>query len=384
MTANLGGRLRPDAVMVVLVGWIRSTYVITGVLMIVVMGRRAYQDVTAQWLLLAAATAWTFALFRAARRAGRFSRSWAWADALVAVLLLVVVTRGCVPGERLTWGNWAFTFGLSTTLITGVACTAAECAAATAALIGAFVGTLWPSMRAHQLQATNLIGNPLEFAWFACIAMLGSRYLRRVGAALDAAVAAQISAETRRAALQERMTHYRILHDTVLSTLTAIARGGLDHRADAVRARCAREADYLRRIIPADPAAEQAIPRLNDVLSGVAREAEELGLRVHCRTGALPDLPEPVVTALGQAVREALNNVRTHSGADEAWVTGVGDGDGVMVTVVDRGRGFDERRTPPKFGIRRSIHGRMAEIGGAAEVISAAERDTSVELRWPR
>jgi signal transduction histidine kinase len=381
---TVGKRLRSDAFMVVLVGWIRSTYVITGVLMIVVMGRRAYPDVAGQWLLLASATAWTAVLFRSARRAGQFSRSMAWADTAIAVLLLVLVTRGCVPGERLTWGNWAFTFGLSTALIAGVACTAVECAVATTVLIGVFVGALWPTITAHELQATNLIGNPMEFAWFACMAVLGSRYLRRVDTRLDAAVAAQVSAESRRAALEARVTHYRMLHDTVLSTLTAIARGGLDYRADSVRARCARETDYLRRLIHADIGSGHAgIPSLDDALCEAAREAEELGLRVHCRTGELPDLPAPVVTAFGDAVREALNNVRVHSGASEAWVTGVGDEARVTVTVVDRGRGFDSCQLPATFGIQRSIIGRMADVGGAAEVISARDEDTSVELRWP-
>jgi signal transduction histidine kinase len=370
--------------MVVLVGWIRSTYVITGLLMITIMGRRAYPDVTEEWLLLAAATGWTLVLFRAARRSGQFSRSWAWADIAVAVLLLILVTRGSVPGERLTWGNWAFNLGLSTALIAGVAFTAAECAAATAVLIAAFVAALWPAITAHELQPTNLIGNSIEFAWFACLAVLGSRYLRRVDMRLDTAVAAQVSAESRRVALQARVTHYRMLHDTALSTLTAIARGGLDHRADSVRARCAREADYLRRLIHADIGSGQAgIPSLDDALSAVSTEAEELGLRVHCRTGELPELPAPVVTAFGDAVREALNNVRVHSGASEAWVTGMGDEGRVTVTIVDRGRGFDPAQLPATFGIQRSIVGRMVEVGGVAEVISVADQDTSVELRWP-
>jgi signal transduction histidine kinase len=383
--------LRPDAPMVVLVGWIRVTNVITGTLVITATGHHVYSDVAEQWLLLSGATVWTVIMFRAARRAGRFSRGWAWADVAVAMALLVLVTRTCVPAERLSWGNWAFTFGLSSALIAGAACGVTECTAMTALLLASFMAALLLPVAAHPLQVTNLIGNPLEFVWFAALAFLAVRYLRRVETRLHAAVTAQISSESRTAAL--RASHYAILHDTVLPTLTAIARGGLDHRIPEVRARCAREADYLRRLVHSDlgqeltpvPGLSHAltpVPDLGYALSEVAGEAEELGLRVHYATDSLPELPAPAVTALTQAAREALNNVRLHSGTLEAWVTAVGEGATVQVTIVDRGRGFDQRQLTAGFGLRRSIIGRLAEADGSAQVISAAG-STSVELRWP-
>lgn len=386
--AGAPGHLEPEQFILVVLAWTRVTYVITAVLTITVRGDRAYFGVLEQWGLLVAASAWTICLFAAARRAGKFRRGWTWADVALAVALLVLVTRTCLPAERLSWGNWAFTFGLSSALIVGVTCGIAECAAAMTLLLGSFFFGLWPSIAAHQLQVTNLIGNPLEFLWFAGMAMLGSRYLRSTAARLDAAVAARIESESQSAALQalyvDRMTHYRLLHDTVLSTLTAIARGGLDHRLCEVRARCAREADYLRRLMHGNLGSGlTAVSGLEHALFEVTNEAAELGLRVHCFTDTLPELPAPVVTALGQAAREALNNVRLHAGVTEAWVTAVADGDAVTVTIVDRGRGFDQHQVAAGLGIHRSILGRLAEVNGAAAVISAPGRNTSVELRWP-
>lgn len=381
-------RLKPDAFLVIVVAWVRVTYVITGVLVITARGHRAYSSVAEQWLLLLGATVWAVVQFRVARRAGRFSRGWTWADMAVAVVLMLLVTRMCVPMEKLSWGNWAFTFGLSSALTAGVAFGVAECAAAVALLLGSFVVALWPASVAHQLQVTNLIGNPLEFVWFAGVALLASRYLRRTEARLDAAVTARIKSESQSAALRARYTdrviHYGVLHDTVLSTLTAIARGGLDHRIREVQARCAREADFLRRLIQGDLGNELSpVPGLDHALSEVASEAEEFGIRVHCLTDSVPELPGPVVNALGQATREALNNVRRHSGASEAWVTALGEGDTVTVTIVDRGCGFDQQEVRAGFGIRQSILDRMAQANGAAAVISAAGRNTLVELRWP-
>ncbi|MDO5737590.1 MAG: hypothetical protein Q4P15_14070, partial [Propionibacteriaceae bacterium] len=47
----------------------------------------------------------------------------------------------------------------------------------------------------------------------------------------------------------ERLRQYRTLHDTVLSTLSAMSRGSLDTRQPEVQQRLTAEADYLRGLI---------------------------------------------------------------------------------------------------------------------------------------
>jgi signal transduction histidine kinase len=63
----------------------------------------------------------------------------------------------------------------------------------------------------------------------------------------------------------------------------------------------------------------------------------------------------------------------------------VRDGNGqVVVEIIDQGRGFDARSVPrSRRGIRESIQGRMAEIGGTAEISGGPGAGTTVTLRWP-
>jgi signal transduction histidine kinase len=246
----------------------------------------------------------------------------------------------------------------------------------------------------------------------------------------------------------ERREHERLLHDTVLNTLTALARGGGDRQAAA--GRCQHDIKLMEYVLsrPAEPGRPDDPPH-GGVLAGIEAVAAEMrgrGLSVHIscasaqasgpgpgqqvsgpgtgpgpdRTGGAPDIPARVVVAMTHAVREALSNVASHSGTDQAWVdlslpglagTGlggrsagpraadssaadssaadssaaVGNGcGGVLVTVRDAGRGFTPGRTDPaRLGLRRSIIERLADQGGSASLWSAPGLGTELTLRWP-
>lgn len=210
-------------------------------------------------------------------------------------------------------------------------------------------------------------------------------YLLRQGRLLDEANARALAAEAHKARYAERLEHHRALHDTVLATLTTLAAGTLDANAPEVRQRCAREAAYLRRLIQ-QTADEVPHREIGEALEEAVGSVESLGLRVTAQYHALPQVPPEVAAALGHAVREALNNVRRHAGTGHAYLTATGDPDGsggAVVTVVDRGPGFDPARCEPGLGLRGSVHGRMTEAGGRATVDTAPGEGVRVELRWP-
>ncbi|HEY3878711.1 MAG TPA: ATP-binding protein [Trebonia sp.] len=236
-------------------------------------------------------------------------------------------------------------------------------------------------------------------------------HLRRVlyGRALaaDAGLAEADQAARKRYALLratiERREHERLVHDTVLNMLTALARAGGQPAAGAAD-RCQQDVALIEAALasPDDQAGDSR--RLQgDLLAEVRAVADGMrarGLTVHFDAGAgagagagadagdggagLPAVPAPVVAAISAAAREALANVAEHARTGEAWVTVRRTGGVVMVTVRDAGKGFDPAGVGhARLGLRRSITERTAECGGRATVRSAPGRGTEVLLCWP-
>jgi len=206
----------------------------------------------------------------------------------------------------------------------------------------------------------------------------------------------------------ERREHERLLHDTVLNTLTALARAG-GSPADVTGR--AREDVALMEYALGGPGDLEAGDRPDGLqrglLGGIGTAAAQMrarGLAVHVEvTGAAAGtpaaaVPPPVAAALTHAVREALSNVAAHARTAEAWVdvrfSGHGEADagpaaaggtgGVQVTVRDAGAGFDPAGVDDaRLGLRRSISERVADCGGRASIRSAPGEGTEVRLAWP-
>jgi signal transduction histidine kinase len=196
----------------------------------------------------------------------------------------------------------------------------------------------------------------------------------------------------------ERREHERLLHDTVLNTLTALARGG---GGDTVIGRCLHDVTLMEYALSPSAGSSQAgaADGLLAAVEAVASEVRASGLDVHVSTAgwqagqSTADIPVPVSVAMGRAVREALVNVAQHAGTGEAWVDinygplGTGPGsanaDEVQVTVRDEGAGFGPGSVgPSRLGLRRSISERLADWGGRATVKSAPGEGTEVTLCW--
>ena len=194
----------------------------------------------------------------------------------------------------------------------------------------------------------------------------------------------------------EQREHERLLHDTVLNTLTALARAGHDDVVEVV-GRCRQDVALIESVLsdPADLDADPGRP-YGDLVSGVQAVAAEMrarGLSVHIDIDGreAPAVPVPVATAISNAVREALSNVAAHAGTGEAWVEVSPAPDGnaqaaghLRVIVRDRGTGFDPARVDQtRLGLRRSIAERMADCSGYAWIWSMPGQGTAVYMSWP-
>ena len=194
----------------------------------------------------------------------------------------------------------------------------------------------------------------------------------------------------------ERREHERLVHDTVLNTLTAISRGS---SGQALVTRCEHDIALLVQALAvpaeaADPPAGAGASLVAEV-EAVASEMRGRGLCVHLEVavraagpgGMAPgelDIPVPVAGAIVYATREALANVADHAGTGQAWVSVTRGRGTVDVSVRDAGAGFDPARVDPaRLGLRRSITERVTDRGGRVLVRSAPGQGTQVSMSWP-
>jgi signal transduction histidine kinase len=240
---------------------------------------------------------------------------------------------------------------------------------------------------------------------FVVVAMhwLGRRALCGRAAQADAALAAaDTEARDQYVILSgnlERREQDRLMHDTILNTLTAVARSG---GSTAAISQCRQDIALLQGAlsdsgITADPGGPGSGPVA--AVGAVVDEMRARGLAVGLEVegGAAQGSPEPglvpapVAAALAHATREALANVAEHAGTGQAWVTvsmtapaGPGTAGRIQVTVRDAGAGFDPGQVgPARLGVRRSISERVEDRGGSASVRSAPGEGTTVSLCWP-
>jgi signal transduction histidine kinase len=249
--------------------------------------------------------------------------------------------------------------------------------------------------------ARTLTGSAIFLAILGLVHLYGRRELYGRAAAADADLnRADEAASEQYAILRrniERREHERLAHDTVLNTLTALARARRDDVAAVVN-RCRQDVAMIESALgdPDDLAAgtRRASGDLRSAIKAVVAGMRAQGLQVHLEidAGTGPAVPAGVVMAISNAAREALSNVATHAGTGEAWVTvrrTALEGDAevpcrLQVIVRDRGAGFDPARVDrARLGLRRSIAERAADCGGQASIWSEPGQGAVVSLSWP-
>jgi signal transduction histidine kinase len=224
---------------------------------------------------------------------------------------------------------------------------------------------------------------------------LVAQLLQRSAAQVRRATEETMLARERAARLAERESLARQIHDSVLQSLAMVHKRGRE-LAEAgpvpgteVRRLAEMAAGQERAlralVLRSPPEAPGGTASLRAGLEELARGEPALPLLVSA-TGPIW-LPLHQVTELTAAVRQALDNVARHAAATQVAVFAEEDGEEVLVTVRDDGRGFtyDEARLAAdgKIGILKSIKGRVEQLGGGVRLHSAAGAGTEIELRVP-
>ncbi|MCK9920935.1 ATP-binding protein [Frankia sp. AgPm24] len=202
-------------------------------------------------------------------------------------------------------------------------------------------------------------------------------------------------AEARERAAQESE---RLLHDTILNTLTGIGMAE-DMPAGLLREQCAQSVREVEEHLgPRAVGARRSGPGLLERLARTVTQASAAGLKItvdhvsHDMTiDATADgtgvgwVPDEVATAVVLAAGEALRNVRFHAGTDEARVVTLLEPGRLRVSIVDRGRGFQPDEVAAnsvRLGLRSSVSARMRAVSGDARITSAPGQGTEITLAW--
>lgn len=321
-----------------------------------------------------------------------------WIELAIALGLVlasgVIAPRGDI-GERAFFATgWPF----SATLALGVA-RGARAGIASGLVLGA---GLLGSRVLNGIRVTDLTGPQIGAIVNGTIAFVVAggavgyvaTLLRRSAAEAQALTDQIVRARERAAALQERASIARAIHDSVLQALALVHKRGRELAArDEVPARevaalaemaGAQEAE-LRALIQREPEEPRAgMTSLRTLLEDIARALHDPPVEVSAAG------PLWVGVRLGDelaaAVRQALDNVAKHARASRATVFAELDGGEVAVSVRDDGVGFafdeDALRARGALGILQSMKGRVEALGGRM-MLESGPGGTEVEFRVP-
>jgi len=270
----------------------------------------------------------------------------------------------------------------------------------------AFAGTMWWAVAAGGvLFATQWIGmslvgsHPLNdklgavvFLIYGFILGYAFDILRdrdRLRAAAEAErLVAEAELADERAKQVRNMEQARLarqLHDSVLQSLTAIQSSADDPAQVTHLAR--RQIRELRNTI------REWQSEFDDSFKvkmyAAAADVEDLynvAIEVVC---VFDEDMTPQLAAVVDATREGMVNAAKHSGSGAVDVYCGTEGDALKVFVRDRGRGFDttmsttgvsDMTSGGGLGLKNSIHGRIAEVGGSTSITSSPGMGTEVQI----
>lgn len=327
-----------------------------------------------------------------------FQPSLGWQLGTIASGIAVIMTISIVSETAPTAAAIAAIESLGAAAIGSVAIVLTMSRRRIAILLGSFFTVLaftylatfnWENpLRTVGLVVVGWILSSIVGLWILAGVPSAQRRITSIGLAHQAQRrASELEAQRRQSA--------RLLHDTVLSTLTLLAHSGVGVSPEALRQQSAEDSELLRQLrMGGSPAPlssgeynleQTKTVALGTTLTAMKHKFGRMGLTVHWHGSGEIHLQPVTREALLLALAECLENVRRHSGSTEASVTIIEDETSVKAMVTDAGIGFvladvDSAR----LGFSESIVARLRDVGGHARVFSAVGAGTTVVLEVPR
>jgi signal transduction histidine kinase len=330
------------------------------------------------WLLFAVLSGWSIAC--AVAYLDGFGRRPAWVLAELVVVVALVLSTFFVASEQWALNNqsWPTTLWATNATISA------------AVLLGPIYGMLSGLVIVAASTAVKGVLN-YDLGRNATVVI---ELAVGLGVGMAAMTARRAHAELERAARlaarsEERERLSRQVHDGAIQVLALVSRRGREIGGQTAElAELAGEQERALRRLVSSTDAEPAVGELTDVGALLRRRASD---RVSVSVPADPVLLDAnVAEELAAAAGNALDNAAAHAGPDaRAYVLLEDLGDSVTVSIRDDGAGIADGRLQEavdegRFGIAKSIVGRMDWLGGSAKLNTGPGCGTEWELTIPR
>jgi signal transduction histidine kinase len=334
--------------------------------------RHDFEHPLAAALLVAALVAWTLLISWVYYSVARRTTLWLVADMAVALAAIALTAAVKHPGFNATVpGFWimgaAFAWAIHWRLYGGV--------------VGAVLLSLTDWWTRGYLTET-VYGNYFLLVFGGAIVGLMVDSLLRSAARTAAA-------ERAAAAAVERTKLARAVHDGVLQVLALIQRRAPDLGADGEElGRLVAEQEQTLRSLIRQQDTVDSTPGVVDLVGALSALERRPGVFVAAPSHAVL-LDRERADEIVAVVSACLDNVVSHVGLDaSAWVLLEATSDRVQVGVRDEGPGIppgrlEEAEREGRLGVSSSIRGRVAELGGEAELTTGSD-GTEWELTFSR
>lgn len=300
-------------------------------------------------------------------------------DACFCMVLMVYGSRAVDPVQRNLVMTELIPFSLASSGVVGLSRMSRPWSGGlVSGLMATWVAALYPVLSLKAM--SDLLG----FVLWLVIARFISTGWRQLAEATDAAqveAARQqlyvVEIERQRVEAEYREHLHREVHDHLLPVVEYVGAGRPVTQEVVGWARSTAE-DARRRLQTRRRGTSELAVGLFNVLA--ASEAQ--GLNVESSITARTAPPAAVCEAVVAAAKEALTNVAKHSGVNEAVLSALDLGDGLVVTVRDRGSGFDPETVERGGGMGFSFDA-VCRLGGEVTIQSGPSRGTKVAIIWP-
>jgi signal transduction histidine kinase len=365
---------------------IRAVHLVQGYLDLAA-GWHAYRlPVTVAVLALAGTVSSLWVVARSWRR-GQLDPLAVAVDVTFGMIALALTGVALRTGDRTTSLNWMLPYTVGTAVAAGLAMIRISTALLlSTGLALVYLGSVWADIAKGGGPLATAVVNAVSYVGFFCVAAVLRAIMFFLVGLLTQARSQAVARGEQLAAERERARQYRLVHDSALQTLEAVAKGwgGGDTQ---LRQRALRESQRLRLALRDNRAGSgeaEGPASLRFRLGLLVAEFATLGLNVEYVDAELDITASKAVTcALCEATREALTNVAKHAAVSAAVVRVATADKGIELSVLDHGQGFDESQLSGGFGITNCIRRRIAEVGGQAEIRSAPGEGTLVRLWSP-